>query len=212
MKIRIFVPKTFYHFNSKYDHNCDYIFGKIFCSKESITIYIIEKRKCSDQMESAVDLIGQISNSTTVPVDFPLNYICFERMENILRIKSINTEFQQNFNVHNKIQIFLYDLEVFTEISRLADANEEKKLKSTTDPISELLSLIRQNPEAVSNNKSQKINSFFIILSKTIQSKLSKLDSALLNHFVFWSINLKHNINSKYVLFNNETFEFTMKL
>lgn len=202
MKIRIFIPKTFYHFNPKNDHNnCDYIFGKIFCSEEIITIYIIEHRKWSDQMES-VDLIGQISYSPTVRVDFPLNYICLERLENTLRIKSINTEFQNNFNVPNKIQFYLYDLDMFTEISKLAFANEEQKLKSTIDPISELLSLIRLKHEAHDNHTSQAINSFLIILSTTIQSKLSKIDSALLKHFVFWSTNLKHNINSKYVMSN----------
>lgn len=200
MKIRIFIPKNFYHFNSKNDRNCEYIFGKIFCSEKSLTIYIIEHRKWFDQMES-VELIGQISNSPTVPVDFPLNYICFKRMGNTLRIKSINTEFQYNFNVPNKIQFFLYDLDMFTEISKLAVAKEEPKLKSTIDPISELLSLIRIKHETNNNHTSQAINSFLILLSTTIQSKLSKLDSAFLRHFVFWSTNLKQNINSKYVLY-----------
>lgn len=197
MKIRIFIPKTFYHFNSKYDYNCDYIFGKTVCSEESVMIYIIEKRNRFDQMESAIDLIGQISNSTTAPVDFPLNFIYLERMESTLRFKSINTEFQNIVNVSNKIQFFLYNLDMFNEISKLADANQERM---TIDPISELLSVIRLKHETVDNNKSQAINSFLIMLSTTIQSKLSKLDSALLNHFVFWSVNLK-NINSKYVLY-----------
>lgn len=200
MKIRIFIPKTFYYSNSKYDHYCDYIFGKTFCSEESVTIYIIEQR-CSDQMESAVDLIGQISDSPSVSIDFPLNYICLERMENTLRTKSINFEFQNNSNGPYKILYFLYDLDMFTEISKLSGVIEEQKLKLRIDPISELLSLIRLRHKTIKNSKSQAINSFLIILSTTIESKLSKLDSALLNHFVFWSINLKHNINSMYVLY-----------
>lgn len=200
MKIRIFIPKTIYHFESKYDHNCDFIFGKTFCSGESVTIYIIEQRKCSNQMGSAVDLVGQISNSPTAPIGFRLNYIWLERMENTLRIKSINTGFQDSFIVSNKIQFFLYDLDMFTEISKLTDTNEKQKSKLKIDPISELLNLIRLKYETVNNmNKSQAIYSFLIILSTTIQSKLSKIDSALLNHFVFWSTNLKHNIYSKYV-------------
>lgn len=200
MKVRIFIPKIFYYCKSTENSKRDFIFGKIEIDdiQKCVTIFIVDIINDCNESESTIQLIGHIINSNVEANRNLNNFIYLKSNGHTLQLDSIYLSNQREVENSYETQIFLYDLSVFTELSLRCDKRIEQK--SQTDPIIKLLHLIKQKNDNTKYNESfgsQTIN-FLVILSVFLQSKFSFIDSAFLKHFVFWSSNLKTNINRKY--------------
>lgn len=199
MILRIFVPNSFYNLKSIKSSLCYDIIGRIFCDdcEENASVYILDVQESNKQTTTNRHLIGEISKSTRNFDELPIDYITFgiDDTRSVLKLSAVKLPSFIPANRSLRTQIFLYDLEAFSELSSRNDENQ-----TISDPISKLLCLIRncdedpshtQNVSKLSNIFHSRIIPALITLSMFIQTRLSFLNSAFLNHFHFWVRNLE---------------------
>lgn len=199
MILRIFVPNSFYNLKSIKSSLCYDIIGRIFCDdcEENVSVYILDVQESNEQTTANRHLIGKISKSTRNFDELPIDYITFgiDDIKSVLKLSAVKLPSFIPANRSLRTQIFLYDLEAFSELSSRNDENQ-----TISDPISKLLCLIRncdedpshtQNVSKLSNIFHSRIIPPLITLSMFIQTRLSFLNSAFLNHFHFWVRNLQ---------------------
>lgn len=212
MIVRIFLPKLSFYLSSPAKSAFQYIFGKIIKSEHNgnVTVFITGIGESpTNNIKSKLDntIIGTICKNANKKEKLhgfasEDDYICFERNETTQTL-DLKSMFLPNFidNIETRhTQIFLYDLDSFKKLAHQTKDNFNEKLMAESDSISRLLFYLKND----NLDRSQKISSLqksvhlcqqqillsLITIATFAQKYLSFLDSAFLQHFRFWSMNL----------------------
>lgn len=211
MIIRVFLPESYYYLSPTPKSQIEYLFGKVIKREDNdnVTVYIVSANSSPKKRKSGLQVIGTISsnsNDANPPGDSFVgdDHICFERNQTTqtLDVKSIALpNFNSNIESHH---VFLYDLNAFSKLAQQKEENDESELK--TDAVSKLLQFLQTDERSPNERHSpfqkslQSCQQQLLLSLATIatftQKRLSFLNSAFLQHFQFWSMNL-HKYTSK---------------
>lgn len=201
MILRIFVPEFIYRCKFIADSKCYQLFGKVATDNDgdNVSVFIVDIRESSSKGTPVEEIIGTISNDTN-HIQLPSDHITFgvNGIGSVLQLKSIHLPNFISCGATVQTQLFLYDSNIFSDLSQRIENQQQCE---RTDPISQLLVLIKHKNEIILQKRDKnivghdksircRIISFLISLSAISQSKLSFLNSSFLRHFHFWTTNL----------------------
>lgn len=199
MILRIFVPEFIYRLKSISNSECYQLFGSIVNDNNgaNVSVFIVDICKTSTKETSRQNIIGAISREAH-SIQLPSDHILFgvNEIKSVLELKSIHLPSFILCDAPIQTQLFLYNSKIFSDLSQRNENDCQR-----TDPISQLLVLIKVKNELISKEKCRnivgddksircRIISFLISVSAFSQSKLSFLNSSFLKHFHFWTTNL----------------------